>query len=46
MSYNEVSISKILTKNNTKQTDVKNIYSDSIVSNTDKCDIKHKDTPT
>ena len=39
-------MSKILTKVNTKQTDVKNIYPDSIVSNTDKCVIKHTATPT
>ena len=33
-----------LTRIDTKQTNVKNIYSDSIVSNTDKCDIKHTRT--
>ena len=37
---------KILTKNNTKQTDVKNICPDTIVSNTDKCDNKYIATPT
>ena len=31
---------------NTKQTDVKNIYPDSIVSNTENDDIKHTSTPT
>ena len=44
--YHEFSMSKILTRNNTKQTEVKNIYPDSIVSNTNKCDIKHTATPT
>ena len=44
--YNEFSMLKILSKNNTMQTDVKNIYPDSIASNTDKCVIKHTATPT
>ena len=35
-----------LTKIDIKRTDVKNIYHDSILSNTDKCDIKHTITPT
>ena len=30
---------------NTKQTDIKNIYPDSIVSNTYTCDIKYTSTP-
>ena len=42
--YNEYML-KILPKVNTKQRD-KNIYSDSKVSNTDKCVIKHTATPT
>ena len=44
--YNEFSMLKILSKNNTKQTDVKNIYPDSIASNTDKYDINHTSTLT
>ena len=43
--YNEF-MSKTLTKVNAKRTNVKNIYPDSIVSNTDKCVIKHTSTPT
>ena len=35
-----------LTRIDTQQTDDKNIYPDSVVSNTDKCDIKHSGTPT
>ena len=42
--YNKF-LSKTLTKVNTKQTDIKNIYPDSIVSNTDQYDIKHTSTP-
>ena len=44
--YNMFSKSKTFTKINTKQIDVKNIYKDSIVSNTEDCDIKHTSTPT
>ena len=44
--YHELSMSKILPRVNTKQIDVKNIYPDSIASNTDKCVIKHTATST
>ena len=39
-------MSKTLPKVNIKQTDIKNIYPNYIVSNTDKYDIKHASIPT
>ena len=39
-------ISKILPKVDIKQTDIKNIYPNYVLYNTDKCDIEHTSTPT
>ena len=44
--YNEFNISKTQRKVNIKHTDIKKIYPDCMVSNTDKCAIEHRSTPS